>query len=206
MKLTPTIIKLHQKSRFLEVGFSDGASFDLPCEYLRVFSPSAEVRATDEPVDGKAMVNITAVEPMGSYSVCLVFDDGHNTGIYSWETLYELGTHYEKNWDNYLSRLKRYGVSRGDEQGELLTKAKTVQLHYQGSLADISPISTETITLPLSVTHIANLLAWLRAKGKAWAVAFADDDVQIMMNQTLVDLDAPIESNADIVFMSLDDD
>jgi len=206
MKLTPTIIKLHQKSRFLEVGFSDGASFDLPCEYLRVFSPSAEVRATDEPVDGKAMVNITAVEPMGSYSVCLVFDDGHNTGIYSWETLHELGTHYEKNWDNYLNRLKRYGVSRGDEAGGLLTKAKTVQLHYRGSLADISPISTETITLPLSVTHIANLLAWLRAKGTGWSVAFADDDVQIMMNQTLVDLDAPIESNADIVFMSLDDD
>ena len=205
MKLIPTVIKLHQKSRFLEVGFSNGASFNCPCEYFRVFSPSAEVRATDEPVDGKAMVNITAVEPMGSYSVCLVFDDGHNTGIYSWETLYDLGANYEKNWDNYLSRLKEYGLNRGNEAGELLVKTKTVQLHYQKSLADISTLSTETITLPISVTHVSNLLAWLRAKGKSWSTAFNDDDVQVMINNIIVDLDESIKVNDDIILMPLDD-
>ena len=205
MKLIPTVIQLHQKSRFLEIGFSDGESFNCPCEYLRVFSPSAEVRATDEPVDGKAMVNITAVEPMGSYSVCLVFDDGHNTGIYSWETLHDLGSNYEKNWDNYLIRLEEYGLNRGDETGELLAKGKTVQLQYRGSLADISPISVETITLPISVTHVSNLLEWLRAKGESWLTAFGDDDVQVMINKIIVDLDEPIGSDDEVIFMPLDD-
>jgi len=205
MKLIPTVIKLHQKSRFLEIGFSDGTSFNCPCEYLRVFSPSAEVRATDEPVDGKAMVNITAVEPMGSYSVCLVFDDGHNTGIYSWETLHDLGSHYEKNWDNYLSRLKEYGLNRGDENGALLTQAKTVQLHYRGSLVDTLNTSAETVTLPISITNVSTLLQWLRAKGENWSTAFADDDVQVMINKRIVDLEEPIESDNEITFMPLDD-
>ena len=205
MKLIPTVIKLHQKSRFLEIGFSDGTHFNCPCEYLRVFSPSAEVRATDKPVDGKAMVNITAIEPMGSYSVCLVFDDGHNTGIYSWETLHDLGTHYENNWDNYLIRLKEYGLNRGDAGGALLAKAKTVQLHYRGSLADISVTSTETVTLPISVTHVSHLLEWLRAKNENSSTAFGDDDVQVTINNIIVDLDEPIDADNEIVFMPLDD-
>lgn len=113
---TPTEIKLRRRSRVLEVAFEDGARFELPCEYLRVFSPSAEVRGhgAGEPVlvPGKRQVNIERVEPVGSYAVRLVFDDGHNTGIYSWFVLYQLGMRHEDNWAYYLQRLEAVGHSR----------------------------------------------------------------------------------------------
>lgn len=87
MSIHPTEIKLHQNSRLLEVAFEDGTHFQLPCEYLRVFSPSAEVRGhgpgTGTLVTGKEGVNITTIEPVGNYAVRLVFDDGHSTGLYS---------------------------------------------------------------------------------------------------------------------------
>lgn len=106
----PTQIKLRQRTRVLEVAFEDGASFELPCEYLRVFSPSAEVRGHGGGelvlVPGKREVNIERIEPVGSYAVRLVFDDGHASGIYSWFVLYRLGTHYEENWQHYLERLE----------------------------------------------------------------------------------------------------
>ena len=108
----PTEIKLHQKSRMLEITFDDGARFELPCEYLRVFSTSAEVQVAKERGEvlaGKEDVNITAVEPVGHYAVTLKFDDGHHTGIYSWSTLYELGMNYAKNWQEYLTRRKSAG-------------------------------------------------------------------------------------------------
>lgn len=112
----PTEIKLHQKSRVLEVTFDDGSHFNLSCEYLRVFSPSAEVRGHGPGQEvlqlGKEAVNITAIEPVGSYAVTLHFDDGHNTGIYSWEYLHDLGTNQEQNWQRYLERLTAAGHSR----------------------------------------------------------------------------------------------
>ena len=90
----PAEIRLHQKSRVLEIHFDDGAHFDLPCEYLRVYSPSAEVRGHSPGQEvlqtGKEDVNIVAVEPVGRYAVKLVFDDGHQSGIYSWDFLREL--------------------------------------------------------------------------------------------------------------------
>jgi DUF971 family protein len=113
---TPTEIKLRRQSRVLDVAFADGARFELPCEYLRVFSPSAEVQGHGhgEPalVAGKRRVNIERVEPVGSYAVQLTFDDGHNTGIYSWYVLYQLGTRFEENWRRYLERLEAAGQSR----------------------------------------------------------------------------------------------
>ncbi|MBS0359425.1 MAG: DUF971 domain-containing protein [Proteobacteria bacterium] len=93
--LFPTDIKLHQKSKLLEIQFSDGKTFQLSCEYLRVNSPSAEVRGHGGQggvaVTGKQDVNITGIDPVGNYAIKLVFDDGHQTGIYSWEYLYQLG-------------------------------------------------------------------------------------------------------------------
>ncbi|MBE9516796.1 MAG: DUF971 domain-containing protein, partial [Proteobacteria bacterium] len=95
-KFRPTEIKLHQKSHMLEVAFDDGSRFELPCEYLRVHSPSAEVQGHGPGQEtlqlGKENVNIKAVEPVGNYAVALVFDDEHDSGIYSWETLHNLGT------------------------------------------------------------------------------------------------------------------
>lgn len=115
-KATPTDITLHQQSRILETVFDDGRRFELPCEYLRVYSPSAEVRGHGPGQEvlqvGKEKVNIIAVEPVGTYAVMLRFDDGHDTGIYSWETLYELGVHRKEYWTNYLQRLVDAGHHR----------------------------------------------------------------------------------------------
>jgi len=116
MSIRPTEIKLHQASRVLEVAFEDGTHFELPCEYLRVFSPSAEVRGhgpgTATLVTGKEKVNISAIEPIGNYAVKLVFDDGHSTGLYSWNVLHDLGMEQEINWQDYLRRLAEVGYQR----------------------------------------------------------------------------------------------
>ena len=113
---TPTEIKLHQASRILEVAFSDGSSFRFTCEFLRVYSPSAEVRGHGPGQEvlqtGKRDVAITAIEPVGTYAVKLVFSDGHDTGLYSWDTLYELGRDQERLWQQYLQRLQAGGASR----------------------------------------------------------------------------------------------
>ena len=112
----PTEIKLHQKSRVMEVAFSDGRSFHLPYEYLRVYSPSAEVRGHGPGQEvlqtGKREVEIRTLEPVGSYAVQPVFSDGHSTGIYSWDYLYELGENHDPRWADYLKRLGAAGASR----------------------------------------------------------------------------------------------
>ena len=105
--IKPTEISLHQKSHVLEIAFEDGERFNYTCEYLRCFSPSAEVLQV-----GKENVNIENIEQVGNYAVCLHFDDGHNTGIYSWDTLYKLGKNMEENWANYLKRLEAAGHKR----------------------------------------------------------------------------------------------
>ena len=112
----PTDIKLHQKSRILDVTFEDGSHFELPCEYLRVYSPSAEVRGHGPGQEvlqtGKETVNIDAIEPVGTYAVVFRFDDGHDTGIYSWDTLYDLGSNKLAYWKDYLRRLGDAGHQR----------------------------------------------------------------------------------------------
>ncbi len=116
MSLHPTNIKLHSKSRLLEIEFDDGQSFTLPCEYLRVYSPSAEVRGHGPGQEvlqtGKERVNITAIEPVGAYAVKLVFSDGHDSGLYSWNVLYDLGVNYARNWAAYLDQLRAAGYER----------------------------------------------------------------------------------------------
>lgn len=112
----PTDIHLHQQTRVMDITFDDGRSFSMPCEYLRVFSPSAEVRGHGPGQEvlqtGKRDVNITAIEPVGVYAVKLAFTDGHDTGIYSWDYLYDLGVRQEANWKTYLARLEQAGKSR----------------------------------------------------------------------------------------------
>ena len=112
----PKSIHLRRKSRVLEVSYADGGRYSLPLEYLRVYSPSAEVRGHGggEPqlVPGKREVNVERVEPVGNYAVRLVFDDGHASGLYSWDILDELGANYEPLWARYLARLAEHGMSR----------------------------------------------------------------------------------------------
>lgn len=113
---TPTDIKLHQKSAILEITFDNGTRFELPCEYLRVYSPSAEVKGHGPGQEtlqtGKENVTITDIRPVGSYGICPTFSDGHNTGIYTWETLHDLGIHQKELWGEYLRRLKEAGIDR----------------------------------------------------------------------------------------------
>jgi DUF971 family protein len=114
--VVPTEIKLHQASRLLELTYPDGRVDRLSCEFLRVFSPSAEVRGHGPGGEvlqvGKRDVEILAIEPVGTYAVRLVFSDRHDTGLYSWEYLRELGRDQEKLWAGYLERLARAGASR----------------------------------------------------------------------------------------------
>jgi len=112
----PTEIKLHQKSRMLEIAFADDQRFELPCEFLRVYSPSAEVRGHGPGQEvlqvGKQDVEITQIEPVGSYAVKLVFSDGHDSGLYSWDYFYDLGVNQEALWKRYLERMAEAGASR----------------------------------------------------------------------------------------------
>ncbi len=114
----PTEIVLHQASRVLEVTFADGTIYRLPCEFLRVHSPSAEVRGHGSGQEvlqvGKKNVNIAAIEPVGAYGVRLVFTDGHDTGLYSWDYLHQLGLNQDQLWQDYLTRLGKAGASRED--------------------------------------------------------------------------------------------
>ncbi len=112
----PTEIKLHQQSRLLEVSFANGKTFSFPCEFLRVYSPSAEVRGHGPGQEvlqvGKKNVAITHIEPMGGYAIQLSFSDGHDTGIYSWDLLYDFGLLQEEMWQRYLDRMIETGASR----------------------------------------------------------------------------------------------
>ena len=112
----PTEIKLHQKSRLLEISFADGQRFELAYEFLRVLSPSAEVRGHGPGQErlqaGKQAVEIERVEPVGNYAIKLVFSDGHDSGLYTWDYLYELGLNRDALWQEYLAKLAAAGLSR----------------------------------------------------------------------------------------------
>ena len=121
----PTEIKLHQKSRILDISFSDGKIFQFSCEFLRVHSPSAEVSGHGPGQEvlqtGKRMINIIRIEPVGNYAIQLNFTDGHNTGLYSWDLLYNYGLNQDKMWQRYLQRMEEAGVNR-----ETATQSQTM--------------------------------------------------------------------------------
>jgi DUF971 family protein len=112
----PTEIRLDKATRSLAVDFDDGASFRLPAEYLRVESPSAEVQghspSQKQLVPGKAGVAISNIEPVGNYAIRIIFDDGHDTGLFSWKYLYQLGVEHQSRWSKYLGELAQRGLKR----------------------------------------------------------------------------------------------
>ena len=118
----PTRLRLRRRSRLLELSYGDGRDFELPCEYLRVYSPSAEVRGHGPGQEillvGKERVGIAAVEPVGRYAIRLRFDDGHDSGLYTWEYLHELATERDEKWQDYLDRLAEAGYQRREVTGE----------------------------------------------------------------------------------------
>ena len=113
---TPSRIHLHRQSGILELVFGNTDSFNLPCEYLRVYSPSAEVRGHGPGQEvlqtGKRLVKLIKIEPVGNYGLKLTFDDGHDSGIYSWNYLHELATKQQSRWQDYLDKLEKAGASR----------------------------------------------------------------------------------------------
>jgi DUF971 family protein len=116
----PVSINLHRKSKVLEIEYDDGSHFEFTCEFLRVYSPSADVRGHGPGQGvlqaGKENVSINQIEPVGNYAIKLVFDDGHQTGIYSWSYLYDLGQNREQYWQNYLTALRDAGHARHVKQ------------------------------------------------------------------------------------------
>lgn len=121
--MTPTDIALHQKSKILELTWPDGVVHNLSCEYLRVNSPSAEVRGHAPGQEtlqlGKENVNIKDIEPIGHYAIKIGFDDNHDSGLYSWDLLRELGDNYEQNWKSYLEKCDEAGYER-KEPGQFI--------------------------------------------------------------------------------------
>ena len=194
---TPTEISLHKKSRLLTIGFDDGSRFELPCEYLRVFSPAAEVKAAEELVTGKEAVNIERIEPQGQYAVRLVFDDGHDTGIYSWDTLYELGRDHERNWQAYLERLAAAGVERREPpQAE-----KRVRLLYFAWMAKKFRKESEELVLPAKVADVQSLLKMLKLRKPQFAPLLEEDQVRVTVNRQFTEPFTRIEDGDEVALV-----
>jgi len=175
----PTDIGLHRKSRLLSIAFDDGVTFELPYEYLRVFSKAAEVRTMGRPVTGKEGVNIEHIEPQGQYGVRILFDDGHDTGIYSWDTLYALGADREWNWAAYLKELEQIGYRRREPQ----QAEKRIKLLYFGWLAQKLRKETEELVAPPSVVDVDTLLVWLGRRKLGAAPLFDRERVRVTLNK-----------------------
>jgi len=172
----PTGIKLHKKSRYLEIIYPNGDVFNLPCEYLRVFSPAAEEkvsRARGSLHKGKKDVNISAINPVGSYAIQIVFDDGHETGIYSWASLYDMAINMQREWiDRDVS----------EENGEEDFGERTITVLYFATLASRLGLENETITLPEDLLTIGDLVPWLMTRGGEWKRALAGN-LKISVNR-----------------------
>lgn len=193
----PVEINLHQKSRLLSLRFSDGASFELPCEYLRVFSTAAEVKSGKTLVIGKESVNIERIEPQGQYAIRLVFDDGHDTGIYSWETLYQLGQEQEKNWQSYLTKLDAQGYQRQDSEDV----ERRVKLYYFSWLANKTGKESEEVTLPKSVATIADLLKLLRMRRPQLAPVFDETLLRPTINKQFAEFFTRLEDGDEVALV-----
>jgi DUF971 family protein/molybdopterin converting factor small subunit len=183
-QIVPVDIQLHSKSRLLEITFSTDERFEYPCEYLRVKSHAAEVRTLGRPETGKEGVNIIEIEPQGTYAVRLVFDDGHDTGIYSWDTLYDLGKNFDKYWQDYLEALEAIGYERNvDGRGLAEGEKVKIRILYFVQLPDVFGTDSEEVELPDDVTNIEQLLTWLRARGKQQDDLLKDDIVTVTINK-----------------------
>jgi DUF971 family protein/molybdopterin converting factor small subunit len=189
----PTGIQLHSKSRILSVAFEDGQEFHLPCEYLRVFSPAAEVKGTNALVVGKEKVNISRIEPQGQYAVRLIFDDGHDTGIYSWGTLYQLGAKQQENWNRYLERCQSQGYQRQEKADQ-----RRINVLYFAYLAQKMRKDGETLDLPPAVSTVQDLLRYLGVRRMGAAPLFAPERINITVNKQFAELFTLLEDGDEV--------
>ena len=178
--IAPTAISLHQKSRLLEIAFSDEFRFNYPYEYLRVFCNGTQ--EPEKPVHGKDSVDITHIEPQGTEALRIQFSDGY-TGSYAWSVLHQLGVNYAENWQAYLDALQAQGLERGEGRTVGADGRVIITLLYFIQLAKLAGKDAETVHIPASVTSVETLLAWLRRRGPEWSEACADDKVQVTVNK-----------------------
>ncbi len=185
MSPVPEQLNLDRHARELRITFDDGSAFVLPCEYLRVFSPSAEVKAArnrGDLVTDKQSVNIERIEPYGSYAVRLYFSDGHDTGIYSWETLYDLGKNQQLNWQQYLMSLEQRDMAAAPD-GD-----RTVTVLLFATLAEKLDREKLEVTLPNEVGTVAELMYWLRQRGKDWHEAIDPSRLTVTVNRQFAEV------------------
>jgi len=200
-QIVPVDIKLHSKSRLLEITFSTDERFEYPCEYLRVKSHAAEVRTLGRPETGKESVNITEIEPQGTYAVRLVFDDGHDTGIYSWDTLYDLGKNYDQYWQDYLESLEAIGYERNADRERKGGRKLKIKLLYFVQLPDVFGKDQEDVFLPKDVTNIQQLLEWLRGRGKQYDDLLKDDIVTVTINKSFAEPFTVLEEGDEVAIV-----
>jgi DUF971 family protein/molybdopterin converting factor small subunit len=202
----PTEIKLHQKSKILEISFAAGENYKYPCEYLRTHSKSAEIETSDVPVSHKADVNIEKIEPQGNYGLRLFFDDGYDTGIFSWDSFYELGRDYESNWKTYLERLEKHGLTRESGSKNKDGKIKIRLMYFMTNMLRVTKKEVEEIELPESINDVQKLLKLLRFKGEEWEPMFADDAVQVTVNKQFAELFTVLEDGDEVAFVPVSKD
>jgi len=205
-KHTPSEIKLHQKSRLLQISFDTGESFQLPCEYLRTHAKSAEIETSETPVFGKANVNIEKIEPQGNYALRLYFDDGYDSGIFSWDTLFELGSDYETLWAQYLARLEKHGLKREPANHNTEDKITVRLMYFMTNMLRVTKKESEELQLPESIRDVESLLKLLRFRGEDWQRMFADDAVQITVNKQFAELFTKLENGDEIAFVPVSKD
>jgi DUF971 family protein/molybdopterin converting factor small subunit len=182
-EVVPDHIALHQQSRELEIHFSNGAKYHLPCEYLRVFSPSAEVKAAKnrgEIIRGKQDVNISALEPVGSYAIRIIFDDGHDSGIYSWSTLKLLSENFDENWQQYQQQIQYSADSLGE---------RCIRVLFFNRLVDL--LGTESLELKLddATENVSDVIDLLMQNGENWNQGLDKQKLTITVNKQFSPLD-----------------
>jgi DUF971 family protein/molybdopterin converting factor small subunit len=199
----PIEIKLHQKSHLLELSFDTGENYKLSCEYLRTHGKSAEITQTEQPVSGKINVNINSIEAQGNYALRLFFDDGYDQGIYSWETLYQLGHDYDKNWQRYLTLLKKYQLNRG--QSDKIHNGPNIItiLYFMDKLVEFTK-EQEQLELPETINTIQKLLEFLRTRGHRWQRAFSEQRIQFTVNKEFAELFTLLEHGDEIALIPKD--
>lgn len=196
----PIAIDLHKKSRLLEITFDTGENYKLSCEYLRTHAKSAEIKTSEIPVAEKIAVNIENIEPQGSYALRLFFDDGYDQGIYSWETLYDLGQNHDQYWNEYLQALDKHNLTRGEVDNAHKGPSKIKILYFMDKLIKFTE-EQEELELPGKVKTVQDLLALLRNRGRRWERAFEDDAIQFTVNKEFAELFTVLEHGDEIALI-----
>ena len=199
-KHNPIEINLHQKSHLLEISFDTGENYKLSCEYLRTHARSAEVKASATPVAEKIDVNITSIEAQGNYALRLFFDDGYDQGIYSWETLYDLGKNQQQYWSDYLAAIEQHDLTRGQKSQTHTGIARIKILYFMDKLIEFTE-QEEDFELSDSVKTVADLLSVLRERGLRWKRSFSDDAIQFTVNKEFAELFTLLEHGDEIALI-----